>query len=128
MGEPRAARPLVASAGVVPQVHRNDRRRVVLRVQHAQPVGQGEGLVADPAALHGEQRGDERNAMHAHSGDGMTGPVAASWNEKTPSSVSPFTTRRTPLSVASESPNSLYARAASESPGRAFVTAAAKRL
>src|SRR6266700_357589 len=125
MGEPRAARPLVASAGVVPQVHRNDRRRVVLRVQYAQPVGQGEGLVADPAALHGEQRGDERNAMHAHSGDGTTGPVAASWNEKAPSSVSPFTTRRTPLRVVNtRKPPLLRGRTSNRPAGTSIVTGA----
>src|SRR5439155_4207886 len=125
MGEARAARPLVASARVVPQVHRDDRRRVVLRVQHAQSVGKGEGFVADAAALRGEQRGDDRNAMHAHWGDGTTGPVAASWNEKAPSSVSPFTTRRTPLRVVNTRKPPLVSGGTSNRPaGTSIVTGA----
>src|SRR5207247_8000466 len=112
-------------AGLAPLRLGNSRPRVALRLQHAQPGGQDDGLAADPAAWHAEQRADERNAMHAHSGDGTTGPVAASWNEKAPSSVSPFTTRRTPLRVVNtRKPRLLRGRTSNRPAGTSIVIGA----
>src|SRR6266550_1871046 len=110
--EARAARPLVARAGVVPHVHRHDGRRVILRVDDAQAVGKRERFVGDLAGL-AEQPGSERGAKQQQSGDdgrdagtiahsalGTTGPDRTSSNENAPSRVSPFTTRRGPVRVA----------------------------
>src|SRR5205085_5271038 len=116
---------LVARAGVVPHVHRHARRRMIFGVQDVQAVGQRERLVGDAAGL-GRQRGSEpqqQSTQHAHtthtaathrsrpplqdgnrepghSGVGTTGPECTSSNANTPSSVSPFTTRRGAVRVA----------------------------
>src|SRR2546425_1635432 len=133
VGEARAAGALVACARVVPEIHRHDGGRMVLRVYHAQAVGHREGLVADPARLGGEhhrctggeQPGEESDGMWAHSGDGTTGPVPASWNEKAPSSVSPFTTRRGPGRAANTRKPPLTSGSTSNRPAGTWIVTGA---
>src|SRR2546422_8462658 len=70
VSEAGAAGALVAGARVVPEIHRHDGGRVVLRVHHAQAVGHRKGLVADPAGLAGEHHRDRKstrlNSSHGY--------------------------------------------------------------
>ena len=67
--EPGAARHLVLRADVVPDVHRDGRRRPVRRQDHRQPVRQRVGLERDLDRVGAGRRGARRRRLGGSGGD-----------------------------------------------------------
>ncbi len=60
VGEPGSAGPLHPAAHVVPDIDGHDRGRVIFGHDHAEAVGEGEGVVGDTPGLRLERHGRQR--------------------------------------------------------------------